>query len=222
MNGEEWDLHRPLPDGAQVAIVTVDTDRSGPLADRTVVVRATNGVGVRNDPAAPGSYLQFIVVTPPPGAPPPAPVLNAPEPLTGGQVRVTGTSVAGARVTVSNQTTGFSVQASAGANGAFSALIDAVPGDLLRAVAFDLASSPDPSPAGQVAVPTPPQLVSLSAAPASLAFTSVGAFADLSVTGQYDNATSANLTASAAFQSTATTVATVIAGRAAGPRPGAG
>ena len=201
-----------LPQPLAIAGTGVRIDTSG-LApgNHRLVVLATNGVGVRNDPAAPGSYLEFVIVTPPTGAPPPTPVLSALEPLASGQVRVSGQSVAGARVTITNQTTAFATQVNADAGGLFSALIDAAPGDRLTAVAFNLASSPNPSDATQATVPTPPQLVSISATPASLAFTSAGALGEVTVRGQYDNGSSADLTTGAAFRSTATSVATVTA-----------
>jgi large repetitive protein len=195
--------------------VRIDTSGLAPGSHRLVVL-ATNGIGFSNDPAAPGSYLEFVVVDPPVGAPPAAPVLDAPQPLADGQVRVSGQSVAGARITITNQTTGFATQVNADGSGAFSAVIDAAPGDQLTAVAFDLASSPNPSGATQATVPTPPQLVSISTTPASLSLTSVGALTDVTVSGQYDDGTSADLTAGAAFRSTATTIATVsAAGRVA-------
>ncbi|WP_100922754.1 Ig-like domain-containing protein [Candidatus Thiodictyon syntrophicum] len=206
-----------LPQPLTVAgtAVRIATAGLSPGAHRLYLV-ATNGVGVSNDPAAAGSYLEFIVVALPTGAAPAAPTLEAPQPTAANQVRIAGQSVAGARVTLTNLNTGFSTQVAADGSGHFSTLIDAAAGDRIQAQAFDLASSPTPSAPTQVTVPALPTLVSIAVAPVNLSFTSAGAVADLTVTGQYDNGASADLTATAGFASTAPTVATVTtAGRVA-------
>jgi len=215
------DLALPQPLTVAGTGVRIATTGLSPGAHRLYLV-ATNGAGISNDPAAAGSFLEFIVVAPPAGAAPAAPTLEAPQPTTANQVRIAGQSLAGARVTLTNLDTGFSTQVGTDGSGHFSTLIEAAAGDRIQAQAFDLASSPTPSQPTQVTVPVLPTLVSIVVAPVNLSFTSAGAVADLTVTGQYDNGASADLTATAGFASTAPTVATVTAaGRVAAVGNGA-
>lgn len=224
-NGANFSVGAPVPVNSNVAdpvgIVSVryflDDVNTTPIAsggepfslntsniapgNHKIIVVATNSLGVTNDINQPNSFVNFSVVAPSNGPPPAAPSLNQPGLPVNAKVTLSGSSVAGVRIDITNVTQGLNYSIYANASGAFSAQIDANGGDTLRAVAFNLAQSQQPSAAAQVTVPTPPTLVSIAVAPASISFTALNEFRDLIVTATYSDNSTANVTAQSTFSS---------------------
>jgi hypothetical protein len=188
-----------------------------PAGPHEVLLVARNLAGVANSLANPASVLQFTVFDPPPAPPPPAPtLLSLSSPQLDGEVDLLGQTVAGARVEVRNLDRSFLVTVTANASGQFSARVSAAVGETISAVAYDLVNSPSPSPAATAVVQAPPVLTGITVSPPTPIFTAFGAFADLVVTAQYQNASPANVTAQSVFTTSAPGVASVnAAGRVA-------
>jgi hypothetical protein len=224
-NGANFTVGTPLPvtgnisDPAGIASVQyyLDTVGGTPLAtgvdpftlktsglttgDHKLIVVATNNLGVSNDPNDPGSFVNFSILPVTNGQPPSAPGLNPLSVPVNGKVTLSGSSVAGGRIDITNVTQGLNYTVSADASGAFSALIDANGGDVVRAVAFDFTTSQQPSAPAQAIVPAPPALVRIEVTPTSINFTSVNEFRDVTVTGFFADGSTANVTSSAAYSS---------------------
>ena len=173
----------------------------------TISARAVNMLDVVSDPLT----SSFMVVALPSGPAPMAPVITTVSLPVSGQVSVSGSSAPGARIDITNSTQKFGITVNANGSGAFSATIAAASGDLLSFVAYDYSASQLPSPAATRNVPVAPNLTSISASPASLNFTSTSASQSITVTGNYDNGSNANLTAQSSFSSRDPSVATVSA-----------
>ncbi len=211
-------VHVALDDPAGAPLVTslgnvqIDTAALSAGAHRLYAI-ATNVLGVSNTAANPGSYLEFMVRTPPNGPPPPAPVLSGATVPSSGRTTVTGsTGIPFGEVDVTNLASGFVARVTADASGAFQATLDAAGGDRLRVVVFDYATSQQPSAAAQAVVPAPPVLVGIEVSPAAVAFDALGLTQPLVVTARYGDGSSAVVTTQASFGSSASAVASVSAG----------
>lgn len=181
-----------------------------------VTIVATNHVGVANDPDDAGSILEFVVVEPPPGAPPAAPVVTSLTAPVDGVARLDGTSVAGTRVDVSNAALGILLSVTASGSGAFTAAVPARAGDVLTLVAYDFSQSPEPSAPAQAIVPAPRVLSHITCEPASISFDSFASFREIVVTAHYEGGATGVIAGEAAYSSSAPGVASVdAAGRVA-------
>jgi large repetitive protein len=196
----------PLPNTA--GALRIETTDLAEGAHRLYLI-ATNRLGVSNDAGDPASSLDFLVqavVNGPPPAPPALAPLVAP---VDGFVAISGTASPGATVTVRNLRTGVQLSVIAAADGRFSASLEAEPGDALEAIVVDLAQSQQPSTAATATVPAPRLLTGISVAPDTFTLIGQSATRDLVVTGFYSDGGSADVTASATFRSSASTVASV-------------
>jgi hypothetical protein len=196
----------PIATGTQP--FTLKTDNL-PVGQHRVILLATNNLGLSNDLNDPASFVDFSVVQPANGPPPAAPVLNALLPPINGKVSVSGTSVPGARIDLTNVTLGLTISVFADGAGIFALLFDANAGNTLRAVAFDFSQSQQPSPAAQAVVPSPPVLDHIAVAPPSMNFIAANQFADITVTAFYVNNSTADVTANSTFSTSNQAVASV-------------
>jgi|GEM_PF-1369078 len=189
-----------------------------PLGDHKLYIQATNKAGVSNNLNAPASFLEFSVLSEPPAAPPPAApqVTNITFPVNG-LVTVTGSSVANARLDITNRSQGLEFSVFANEAGAFQFTIAAEAGDQISLTAFNLAQSSLGSAPTQVVVPDAPVLDHITVDPAAKTFNAANQFQDIAVTGHYEGGDTADLTSQAAFSSSDPSVASVnAAGRIAG------
>ncbi|MBU0679558.1 MAG: Ig-like domain-containing protein [Verrucomicrobia bacterium] len=192
------------------------------LGTHRVIVLATNNLGVANDRFDPDSYLEFTIIEPPPGVPPAAPMVTGVSPPEGLASKVTGTSVANARINIRNTNQNVAVSVYANSSGAFTATINANVGNVLSLVAYDFTQSPDPSPPTVAVVPPKPVIMSIRAYPSNAVLPSAGAFVDLVVTGFYQGGSASNVTGKATFSSSVPSVASVSsAGRVVALKRGA-
>ena len=122
---------------------------------------------------------------------------------------VEGTTVAGARVDVTNATLGLALTAYADGAGRFSANIQADPDNVLVLVAYDFSQSQESSPAATVVVGRVPVLDYIEVQPATVIFTAFSQYQDITVTGHYEDGSTKNLTSRAAFISSAVGIAGV-------------
>ena len=199
----------PDPIFAGMAPILLDSTGLG-AGIHSVTLLATNNLGISNDTADPGSILTFSIVEPTPGPPPPQPVLTSVSPPNGsGVVVLEGTSVPGARVDVTNTSTGMTLSTTASPAGAFSAQIDAQVGDVLSVLAYDFSQSPDPSETVEVTATAPPVLQSIVVSPLAMTFTGKNESQNILVAGHYDNGSAEDITSTAGFSSNAPAVASV-------------
>ena len=154
-----------------------------------LIVAATNNLGVANDAGHPDSYLEFRIVEPGAGPPPPMPTLAGVSFPAGGQVTVQGATVPGAEVVVRNLTQGIALTVAADGAGNFDADVPAAAGDVLRIIAYDHEMSAEPSDPAEAIVPAAPALVDLTVTPTQVILPTRGAYQDLVVTGRYDTGT---------------------------------
>ncbi|MFZ4698475.1 MAG: Ig-like domain-containing protein [Candidatus Methylumidiphilus sp.] len=194
---------------------TIDTSALA-LGMHRIYLVATNNLGTVNDINNKSSYVEFSVVSPPPGVPPAAPQLvNLSGPVDG-LASLTGVSAPGSRIDASNAATGIATTAYVNDSGQFNLQIPASVGDTLNLVAYLFSQSPNPSIATTVKVVAPPLLIGITVAPTPLSFNTLNASQDLTVTGHYSDGSQANLTAQSQFGSDTPTVAGVSnAGRVA-------
>jgi len=184
----------------------------------TIVAQAVNMLDVMSDPLT----SSFTVVALPNGPAPGAPVITTVSLPAAGQVSVSGSSAPGARIDITNSTQKFGITVNANGSGNFSASIAASSGDMLSFLAYDYSTSQLPSAAATRSVPVAPNLTSISAAPLTLNFTSASASQNITVTGNYDDGSHANLTVQSTFSSSDPSVATVSAsGQVAALKSGA-
>ena len=178
-----------------------------PTGAHTLSAQAVNMLDVVSDPLT----SSFTVVALPSGPAPAAPVIATVSLPVSGQVSVTGSSAPGARLDITNSTQKYGITVNANGSGNFSASIAAVSGDLLSFVAYDYSTSQLSSPAATRYVPVAPNLTSISASPLTLNFTSASASQNITVTGNYDNGSTANLTLQSTFSSNDPSIVTVSA-----------
>jgi hypothetical protein len=199
------------PDPIYIGMAPILLDSTGlALGTHTVTLLATNNLGISNDIADPAASLTFSIVEPPPGPPPPQPALTTvSHPDGNGVVALEGTTGPGARIDVTNTSTGVTVSTTASPTGAFSVRIDAQVGDVLSIVAYDFSQSEDPSEAVQVTATAPPVLESIEVSPPAMTFTAKNQSQNIVVTGNYDDGTTANITSAASFSSSSPSVASV-------------
>jgi large repetitive protein len=191
----------PIASGDQPFSVATASLSTG--VNHVIVAQAVNAIGVSNTLSS-----SFYVAPLPNGPPPPAPTLTLSYPVNG-VVSATGSSAPGARIDLNNLTQKLGISINAGAGGSFSGSLAAASGDQISAVAYDYATSQQSSPAASVTVPTPPVLTGIVAQPGSMSFNAINAWQDITVTGNYADATSANLTGKASFSSSDPAVAAV-------------
>ena len=196
-----------IPSGTPIAVgdqaFTIVTAAIG-IGAHQLVAYAQNSLGVSNSVTT-----NFSVVQLPNGPAPSAPVIATVSLPVNGQVTITGSSASGARIDITNSTQKFGITINANGIGSFSGSLSAASGDLLSLVAYDYSTSQLPSPAANRSVPVPPVLTSIAASPATMSFTTANAWQDITVTGSYDNASSANLTGQSSFSSSNPSVAAV-------------
>ena len=162
------------------------------LGNHTITAEAVNTIGAKSTLTS-----SFIVVSLPNGLPPSPPVISALSAPTNGNVTISGSSAAGASITITNATQKFSITVNANGGGQFSAAIAAASGDTIQVIAYDYSASQQPSAAATAAVPTPPVLTGISADPGTMTFNAANAWQDITVTGSYNNSTTSNLTGQA-------------------------
>ncbi|MCP5058760.1 MAG: hypothetical protein GY937_18825 [bacterium] len=200
----DGDTANPISIGSEPFVIDTTGLAPGP---HTVSVLATNALGATNLLVDPASILDFVVLAiPPNGAPPPAPVVTSLTlPVDDGtgetQTEISGTSVPGARIQVTNTNQGTSAVVFADVTGVWSATLVANPDDALEIVAFDLTQSPDASVPAAAVVPSPPTLLSMSITPGALNFGEIGAFSDVSVIAAFDDASFVDVTDMASYSS---------------------
>jgi len=175
----------------------------------TLYMVATNLLGVSNNPADPASQVQFNVLPLPNGPPPAAPVVSTLSYPVNGQVTLSGISVPGARIDITNNALGVNLTVNADAAGVFTAKIAADIGQTIILQASDFTQSQQPSVPTTVLVPAPPVLTHITLTPTDILFTAANAYQDLMVVGHFDDGTTANLTSQAAFSSSHPAVASV-------------
>ena len=188
----------PIASGTQA--FTVNTAGMS-LGQHTIYVKATNTLGVSNNTSAASSYLQFTVVAVPNGPPPAAPTITGITPSVNGHSTVSGRSIPGARIDITNTALNISVSVYANTGGLFNAGVPADAGQVLSLVAYDFTQSQQPSTPATAVVPAPPVLTGIAVVPAVITFTSLNATRDLVVTGTYSDGTTANLNSQATFTS---------------------
>lgn len=201
------------PAGAPIATTTepfnLDTEGLS-LGIHKLYFEATNALGIKNDLNSPASYLEFeVLAVPPPGPPPAAPVITEISFPVNGKVTIKGTSVAGAKIDITNITQGLLVTVFAAADGKFEATLDAEAADEIKAVAFKLNQSPNPSAPAEGVVPNPPLLNSITVNPTSRTFTAVNQLQDITVTGIFNSGPNQNVTSQALFFSSNSSIASV-------------
>jgi Bacterial Ig domain/Bacterial Ig-like domain (group 2) len=179
------------------------------VGTHTVIAVAVNRLGVSNDVTDPDSVLEFTVIDPPSGTPPGAPTVTSVSYPANGQVTVQGTTVANARVDVTNLALGITVSANASAAGVFSAAIAAEAGHDLSLVAYNLSQSSQPSATAVVTVAAGPALTSIDATPATMTLDGLNATGTITVTAHYADASTQVVTGQATFSSSAPGVASV-------------
>jgi hypothetical protein len=182
----------------------------------TIFVQAYNNLDIPNSLADAASYRTFSVVPLPNGPAPAAPTITGISSPVNGQVTVTGTAVAGARVDITNTGLGITITTYANSSGAFSSGLPGDVGQGISALQYDFSTSQQPSAASTTStVQAPPTLTSISASPSSITFSAangngyVNAYQDIVVTGTYSNNSTANVTSSATFSSNNPGVASV-------------
>lgn len=180
-----------------------------PLGSHRIIVHAINKLGKSSNLNDPAAILNFVVVEPPPGAPPSAPTINNVSPPINGLSTLAGTTVPGAQVLLSNITRAISVEGVANGAGAFSLSIEAQSGDTLSVVVFDLTQSPLPSAPSTAVVPEAPTLLSFAVTPNNLVFSSLNVTSSLTATAHYSDGSQVNVTSQATYSTSAPGVAAV-------------
>ncbi|MFH0730125.1 MAG: Ig-like domain-containing protein, partial [Pseudomonadota bacterium] len=180
-----------------------------PQGNHTVYIKAVNNLNISNDVNDPAAAFEFIIVAVGQGPAPIAPVITSVCFPTGGLVTLSGTSVPGAKLVVTNVISGLSVTVYANGAGQFTGQLPGEEGHQLSVVAYDLGASQDPSPAATAIVPVAPVLLSIDVSPVQMTLSTKGASAPLSVTGTYAGGATADLTGVATFSSTNPAVVSV-------------
>jgi hypothetical protein len=174
------------------------------LGTHTLTAEAINILGAKSTLTA-----TFAVVPLPNGPAPQSPSLSPVPAPTNGIVTISGSSVAGARINVTNATQGFGISVNADGSGSFSASIAAAVGDLIQAIAYDYATSQLPSSAAEATVPAPPVLLGISASPSAMNLTDDNPWQDITVFADYDNGSKPGITSLATYASSNAAVASV-------------
>ncbi len=189
----------PLFEGSEAFLVDTAALAAGA---HQVIIQATNNVGVTNSAANPDAVLDFIVLDQPTGNPPAAPLVSTVSvPDSNGETTITGTSVPGARIDVTNLTDATESTVFADATGAFTTTVNAISGDVLRLIAFSLSESASPSAPTDVVAPVAAVLTGLQITPTSLTFNALADFADVTVTAFFSDASSTDVTNQVAYDS---------------------
>ena len=179
------------------------------LGEHTIYLLATNKLGISNELNNPESSLSFAVVEAPPGPPPGAPVVTALSYPENGLVTVSGTTVPGSRVDITNSDLTIMISVYGNAGGVFSAKIPGDAGHVLHLVAYNFSTSPDPSEETLVTVQAAPVLDHITVSPDTLTFVSKNATQKITVTGHYEGGDTADLTSRAVFSSNHPDIASV-------------
>ena len=196
------------PIAAGTTPFTVNTAGLG-IGEHTIYMKATNTLGISNDLSAPSSSLKFSIVEAPQGPPPAAPAVSGISYPENGQVTVTGNSVPGARIDITNTSLNIKVSVYANASGIFSTAIAADSGHVLSLVAYAFTQSQSPSSSTTAIVLAPPVLDHIEVSPPNMSFDVANAHRDIIVTGYYQGGSTANLTSKATFLSGNSSVASV-------------
>ncbi|HIJ86427.1 MAG TPA: hypothetical protein HPP97_01945 [Desulfuromonadales bacterium] len=187
------------------------------LGSHTITAEAVNAIGGSSTLAS-----SFVIAPLPNGPPPTAPIITALSLPANGNVTLSGNSLAGARIDITNSTQKFGITVNADGSGTYSAFLPAVSGDLIQVVAYDYKTSQQPSQPATATVPAAPVLTGIATSPATMNFAAANAWQDITVTGSYDNSSNANLTAQATYSSNSPSVASVnSAGRVVALKSGA-
>ncbi len=173
-----------------------------------VYIQAENVLGIESDLAMAAAAFEFTLVDPPPGLPPASPDISIGF-SEDGLVTCTGSTVAGARVVITNTNMGISATVYANSSGNFTGQVPGEEGNDISVVAYDLTASTDPSVAAFGVIPASPVLTAISVSPAAMVFDTAGAWQDIAVTGHYESGDSTDLTGVATFTTSDASVATV-------------
>ncbi len=179
------------------------------IGDHTVYILATNNLAISNDIHDPASALEFSIVDAPPGPPPEPPMIAGTSYPDNGMVTVTGTSIAGARVDITNLALNITISVHADTAGHFSGTIPGDAGHVLNLVCYDFHNSQDPSDPATATVQPAPVLDHITISPVTMSFDTANVTQDIVVTGHYVGGDTANLTGIAAFSSSNAGVASV-------------
>ena len=181
-----------------------------------IYIQAENALGIESDLAVAAAAFEFTLVDPPLGLPPASPNISIGF-SEDGIVTCTGSTVAGAKVVITNTDMGISAMVYANSSGNFTGQVPGAEGDDISVVVYDLTASTDPSNPAAGVVPASPVLTSITMSPDTMVFDTAGAWQDITVTGHYESGESADLTGMAVFSTSDATVATVsTTGRVAG------
>ncbi len=150
----------------------------------------------------------FSIIDPLPADPPAAPAITSINIPSGGMVSLSGTTDPNRRVDIRNARLGVGVTVYSNASGNFSASISAESGDTLFAKAYDL-SLQQASGETSVTVPSPVPVLGLSVTPATLHFSSLQTYHDLSVTAELESGGTQNVTSQATYSSSHSSIASV-------------
>jgi hypothetical protein len=188
---------------------TLDTTGLAP-GPHVMTVSATDTSGNGATLPIPFTLIEIPTDTTAPGAVNVAAVTLSP--VAAGVLSITGAAgaaEAGARVTITNQTTQAGATAIAAGTGAFSTQIEAAGGDTLRFLATDEAGNV--SAAATLVVPVPAVLTSIAVTPASVTLDRSHTSQALTVTGTFSDGSQQVLTAGLSFGSSAPTIASTTA-----------
>ena len=177
--------------------------------NHTVYIQAVNQLGIASDAGDPEAAFDFSIVEPPAGEPPAAPALSSVGYPLSGMVNVAGNTVPAARIEITNTDLGLTISGQADGIGSFAVQVPAQAGQRLLIVAYDLSASAEPSQATVAIVPAAPVLSHIIASPLTMTFTTSNQSINITVTGHYQDGSSAVLTSEATFNSTAPAIASV-------------
>ncbi|MFH1153807.1 MAG: Ig-like domain-containing protein [Pseudomonadota bacterium] len=172
------------------------------LGNHTLTIIATNNLGVQNDPADPGSVLEFSVTDAPSGPPPAAPQITSTGAPENGAAVITGTAAATARIDATNTASGLLLSVYADAGGNFTVTMPGQTGNIISLVAYTFATSDKPSSPATTTLGAPKVLTSITVVPDTITFTAVNQTRNVTVTGHYSDSSTANLTGQTTFSST--------------------
>jgi len=208
----------PVSSGTQPFVINTTGLATGA---HTVYIVATNNLGTSNSTADLASFRSFQVVPLPSGPPPSSPAVSSVSYPVSGQVTISGQSVAGAQVDLTNTALGITVSLTADQNGVFSGKIPADAGQTVSLAAYDFSQSQSQSAPVTVTVPAAPVLSGIEVSPPAISFSAANAYQDITVTGHYSDGSTANLTSQSSFSSGDASVAAVsAAGRVVGLKTG--
>ena len=176
--------------------------------NHTIYIQAENVLDIGSDLADPAAAFEFSLVEPLSGEPPDAPTISIGF-SESGLVSVSGSTVSGAKIVITNTDMGISTTVYANALGNFTGQVPGEEGNAISVVAYDLTASTDPSAPASGVVPAAPVLSTITVSPTTMTFDTAGTWQDITVTGHYESGDTVNLTSQAGFTTSDASVATV-------------